>query len=50
MRKKLNGYIKWFFVILAVTSAAAGDILTFLSEDGTTIHLISNLDASADNN
>lgn len=26
MRKKLNGYIKWFFVILAVTSAAAGII------------------------
>jgi len=31
-------------------TADAGDILTFLSEDGTTIHLISNLDASVDNN
>jgi len=26
MGKKLNGYIKWFFVILAITSAAAGII------------------------
>jgi len=26
MNKKINGYIKWFFLILAITSAAAGII------------------------